>query len=341
MRVLVHAPSWVGDAVLAIPALEALRRRWPQAELVVLARDAVAELYGGQPFLDRAIGLGEAAAGSWRANERLAAQLRAERADVAISFANSFIAAWRLWRARAAERIGYRRDGRSWLLTRAVPPPRRGEVPRHHCYYYLELLRRSGLIETIEPVRAIRLVVADELRAAAERRLQQAGAGAPRVALAPGASYGPAKCWPPERFAAAAERFQHLYGASILLVGTAAERALADRIAASLRRAAINLAGETSTAELAAVLACCQLFVGNDAGAMHVAAAVGLPVVAIFGPTDPEATGPVSPHWRLVQHRVSCSPCFLRYCPIDHRCMRGVSVDDVVTAAADWLAPSR
>ncbi len=337
MKILVHATSWLGDAVLSVPALEALRQRWPAAEVVTLARDSVASLYQGQPFVHRTIALGEAARGGWRANEQVAARLRAERFDVAVALPNSFISAWRLWRAHVPERIGYRRDGRGWLLTRAVKPPQRGEIPGHESYFYLELLRRAGLLERLPVVQAIRLTVPPEAQAAAEERLEAAGARRPRVAIAPGASYGPAKCWPAERFAVTADRLREQCDATVILLGNPAEAALGTAVTAAMRHRPVNLIGQTSPAELAAVLSLCQVFIGNDAGAMHVAAAVGVPVVAIFGSTDPEATGPVTDRRTLLRHRVSCSPCFLRYCPIDHRCMTGVSVDDVVAAARCWL----
>jgi heptosyltransferase-2 len=248
---------------------------------------------------------------------------------------NAFEAAWLAWRAGIPERIGYARDARSWLLTRAVSVPQKGEIPAHESYYYLELLRRAGWLPALPAVEHIELAVSAEAREAAGRRLAAAGARESRawVAFAPGASYGSAKCWPPERYAALADRLIAACDADVLLFGAPAESGMAARIVGAMRQSAVNLVGATNTAELPALLAACQLFIGNDSGAMHVAAAVGVPVVGIFGPTDPEGTRPVTPRFTLVRQPVSCSPCFLRRCPIDHRCMTRISVDEVFGAA--------
>jgi heptosyltransferase-2 len=155
--------------------------------------------------------------------------------------------------------------------------------------------------------------------------------------MAPGAAYGSAKCWQLDRYAALADRLIADFGATVILFGTASERQVAERIAALMRCHPVNLAGKTPVGELPALFAACNLFVGNDSGAMHVAAAVGLPVVAIFGATDPEGTAPVTPQQTLVQQHVSCSPCFLRHCPVDHRCMTRVTVDAVYAAARAWM----
>jgi heptosyltransferase-2 len=160
----------------------------------------------------------------------------------------------------------------------------------------------------------------------------------PRIAVGAGASYGSAKCWPPERFAEFVNRFRRHTDADVLLFGTEGERMVTEVIAAGITGPAISLVGQTKIADLPALLSRCQLFVGNDSGAMHVAAAVGLPVVAIFGPTDPNGTAPITPRCAIVQEKPYCSPCFLRRCPIDHRCMRRVSAEAVEAAAHSWLS---
>jgi heptosyltransferase-2 len=268
--------------------------------------------------------------------------LRRERFDVAVLLPNAFEAAWIAWRSAIPERIGYLRDARGFLLTRAVGVPRPGELPAHETYYYLELLRRAGWIERLETVEHISLGVDPASLECAEASLHRAGArsGALRLALAPGAAYGSAKCWSPERYAALADRLIAEFDADVILFGTAAENAVAQRIATGMQRRPIVLVGETSIGELPALLASCHLFIGNDSGAMHVAAAVGLPVVGIFGPTDPAGTAPVTPRFTLVRQPVSCSPCFLRHCPVDHRCMARIEVDAVYAAARPWITRS-
>ncbi len=336
MKILVRATNWVGDAVLSIPALEAIRASRPGAEIIVLARPWVAELYRGQPGVDRVIPFENQARHRGIAGvERLAAELRRERFDVAVLLQNAFEAAWIAWRAGIPERIGYARDARGWLLTRAVALPEPGEAPAHEAYYYLELLRRAGWLDRLPEVAPIRLRVESAALDRAEQTLVATGArpGGLRIAFATGAAYGTAKCWPADRYAALATRLIAEFGADVVLFGAASERDVSARVAAGIPQGGINLAGRSAIGELPALFARCHLFIGNDSGAMHVAAAVGLPVVAIFGPTDPHGTAPVTPQLTIVQQRVACSPCFLRHCPLDHRCMTRVSVDAVLDAA--------
>jgi heptosyltransferase-2 len=340
MKILVRVTNWVGDAVMAIPALEAIRSRWPDAEIVALARPWVADLYRGQGYVDRLIAFENRGRhrGFW-GRERLAGELRRGKFDVALLLQNAFEAAWLAWRAGIPERIGYARDARGWLLTRAIAVPVSGEIPAHETYYYLELLRRAGWLAQLPRMDSITLRVAAEARHNAEQRLTAAGAreGRCRIAFAPGAAYGSAKCWEPERYAALADRLIAALNADVILFGAPEESEMATRIVRAMRNRAVNLAGATTIGELPALLAACRLFVGNDAGAMHVAAAVGVPVVGIFGPTDPAGTSPMTSQFTLVREPVACSPCFLRHCPIDHRCMTRITVDRVYEASLAWL----
>ena len=341
MKVLIRATNWVGDAIMALPALRAVRGRYPEAEISVVARPYVADIYRDQEICDRLVaydprGLHKGIAG----RERLAKELSAENFDVALLLQNAFDAAWLAWRAGARERIGYARDGRSMLLTKAVPVPRTGETPAHEQFYYLELLRRAGLVDNPRGEKFISLSVKAEAKRQAAERLTACGVrpGAARVAIGAGASYGSAKCWPPERFAHVANQLAQQFDAQVLLFGTATETPVASAIAAGMNRPPIDLTGKTAIADLPALLSQCHLFIGNDSGAMHVAAAVGLPVVAVFGPTDPGGTAPVTPRCTIVQEKPYCNPCFLRRCPTDHRCMTRVSPDAVAAAARLWLA---
>lgn len=341
MRILVRATNWVGDAVISIPALRAIRSRWPNAEVAILARPWVANLYRAQDLADRILTYENEGRhkGFW-GRERLARALREEKFDVAMLFQNAFDAAWIAWRARIPERIGYARDRRSWLLTRAIQIPSKGEVPAHETYYYLELLRRAGWLERLPQVAEINIFVAQEDRQKAQERLSSAGLGrkAIRIAFASGAAYGSAKCWEPERYAALADRLIEGFDADVILFGAPQEGEMAARIIGAMRRRALNLVGATQIGELPALLSTCRLFIGNDSGAMHVAGAVGIPVIGIFGPTDPEGTRAMTPQFTLVREPVECSPCFLRKCPIDHRCMTRISVDRVFEAARASLA---
>jgi heptosyltransferase-2 len=326
---------------MSIPALRAIRSRWPGAEIVILARPWVADLYRGQGYADRILAYENKGKhrGFW-GRERLARALRQENFDVAVLFQNAFDAAWIAWRARIRERIGYARDGRSWLLTRAIPIPAKGEIPDHEVYDYLELLRRAEWFQSLPQVDEITIAVAEEDRQKALRRLSAAGVrkNAFRIAFASGAAYGSAKCWEPERYAELADRLIGAFDADVILFGAHQESGMAARIAGAMRHRPFNLVGASQIGELPALLSICRLFIGNDSGAMHVAAAVGVPVIGIFGPTDPEGTRPLTPQFTLIREPVDCSPCFLRKCPIDHRCMTRISVDRVFEAAQSLLA---
>jgi heptosyltransferase II len=336
MKILVRAPNWVGDAVMAIPALQAIRRAHASAEMAILARPAVADLYRDQPFANKIVEYYSAGHHKgWRGREKLIAELRREKFDLAILLQNAFEAAWLAWRSGIPERVGYARDGRGLLLTKPIGVPGENEIPRHESHYYLELLRRAGWIESRGEIAAIRLQVSSAAREMAEASLLRAGArrGAWRCAIAPGASFGAAKCWPSERFAALADRLISECGGDVILFGTPSEEETAVRIRSAMKCNPISLVGQTSMRDLAALFSACSIFIGNDSGAMHVAAAAGLPVIGIFGPTDPEGTAPVTPQFSLIREPVSCSPCFLRTCPVDHRCMTRISVDAVFSVA--------
>ncbi len=344
MKLLIRATNWVGDAIMALPALRAVRKRFPDAEIAIVARPYVADIYRDQEICDQLIpydpnGLHAGFSG----RERLASKLQAQKFDVALLLQNAFDAAWLAWRANIPERIGYARDGRSLLLTKAVALPHRGEIPAHEKFYYLELLRRVGWLDSVQDETFIALGVPEEKRQRADEFLRKSGVrqGSLRIAVGAGASYGSAKCWPPSKFAEVASRLQSEADAEVILFGTAAEASVSAAISAEMRRPPIDLTAKTAIADLPALLSQCDLFIGNDSGAMHVAAAVGLPIVAVFGPTDPEGTAPVPPRCSIAQQKPYCSPCFLRRCPTDHRCMTAITVDMVEAAAGTWLSSIR
>jgi heptosyltransferase-2 len=341
VKILIRATNWVGDAIMALPALRAVRARFSDANISIVARPYVADIYRDQQICNQLINYDpKGTHAGFSGRERLAAELRAQKFDVALLLQNAFDAAWLAWRANIPQRIGYARDGRSFLLTKPVPVPKPGEIPTHEKFYYLELLRRAGWLDALPDEPFIAMAVPDAKRRRATEFLLESGARphALRVAIGAGASYGSAKCWPPARFAELANRLQSQKDADILLFGTASETAVSTAIVADMHRPPINLTGKTAIADLPALLSQCQLFIGNDSGAMHVAAAVGLPVVAIFGPTDPLGTAPVTPRCTIVQEKPYCSPCFLRRCPTDHRCMTKVTPDMVEAAVRPWLS---
>ena len=337
---MIRATNWVGDAILALPAIRAVRAKYPEAEISIVARPYVAEIYRNQGICDELISYDPKGAHRGLAGrERLAAELRWKKFDVALLLQNAFDAAWLAWRAGVPQRIGYARDGRSLLLTKAIAVPKPAEIPSHEKFYYLELLRRAGWLDKLVDDPHIAMHVPDAQRQKAAGVLLEAGArpGVVRVAIGAGASYGSAKCWPPERFAEAANHLQEQAETDVILFGTAAETGVANAIIAAMRKPPVDLTGKTAIGDLPALLSQCHLFLGNDSGAMHIAAAVGLLVVAIFGPTDPRGTAPVTPRSSIVQEKVYCSPCFLRRCPTDHRCMKKITPTMVVAAVKPLL----
>lgn len=340
MKILIRATNWVGDAIMALPALQAVRARFLGAHVAILGLPYVVDLYRGQGIADELIGYDRNGAHRGvRGREVLAAELRQRQFDVALLFQNAFDAAWIAWRARIPQRIGYDRDGRRLLLTNPVRVPRPGEIPQHEKYYYLELLRRINWLDELPDASEIRLQVSSEGLQAAENKLQASGAapGRLRIAIGAGAAYGSAKCWPPERFAQSLDAFVAGRDADVILFGSASESAVSNAIRSAMKAKAIDLVGTTQIAELPALLSRCDIFLGNDSGAMHVAAAAGIPLVAVFGPTDPLGTAPVTLRGVIVQERPYCSPCFLRRCPTDHRCMTSISPQRVSEALAESL----
>jgi len=338
-RILVRSTNWVGDAVMTIPALDALRARFPRAEIVLLTKAWVSELYWHHPALNRQI--------IYKPNSdhrgfmgftRLVRELKAEHFDAALLLQNAFQAAWMAWLARIPLRIGYARDGRSLLLHDAIEPPLPAAYG-HQAHYYLQLLFRAGIIAKPEPVEEIRLRLTDAEKTWAARKIDALGLNGPRflVGLAPGAAFGPAKRWLPERFAGLADRLIGALNADVLIFGSAAERPLAEQIAGSMKHTPAIAAGETSLRQLLSLTARCSLIVANDSGPMHLAAALGIPLVAVFGSTDERATGPMGTRVRIVKQDVECSPCGRRECPIDFRCMSDLSVEEVFRATLELV----
>ncbi len=316
-RLLVRAPNWIGDVVLSLPALRDLRRAFPAARLSVLARPWVADLYRAVPEVDAIV--------PSQGHLADARGLRG-RFDAAVLLPNSFGTALALRLAGIPERWGYASDGRSLLLTRScrVPATVRG---RSQVYYYRAMLEGLGLA-TVGPPDAT-LVCPEEWAAEGAAVLGDDG---PWIGVNPGAAYGSAKRWLPERFAAAADLVARRVGAKVAIVGGAAERPIGKQVADALEAPSRLLAGETTLAGLVGVLARLRLLLTNDSGPMHLAAALGTPLVAVFGPTDWTETAPVG-RATVVREPVDCAPCMLRECPIDHRCMSRVSADRVADEA--------
>ena len=279
------------------------------------------------------------ARGGRGARRREAEALRRGAFDAAVLLPNSFGSAWTVRRAGIPERWGFAGRWRRGLLTRAVSPPWRGRGPVHQVDRYLALVQGLG----VEPVGAEpRLEAPATLRARARTLLATAGGddGRPWVGMAPGAAYGHAKRWPPARYAGVAAKLMREGGARVVLLGSVhdrdAGRAIESTLAAGTHPGVLNLIGRTDLPALIGLLAECRTLIAGDSGAMHLAAALGVPVTAIFGPTDERLTAPIGEH-AVLTHPVWCRPCFFRDCPIDHRCMTRISEDHVLAAAGRRL----
>jgi len=361
-RILVRGVNWLGDAVMTTPALLRLRERFPAAQITLLCHEKLLGLWTGHPALDHVRTFGDA-----DSPLKTAGRLRESRYDLAVVLPNSVRSALEPFLARIPRRLGGGSGPRRFLLTDAVPPDpsvvhmrkrREAEIRRlidgpkagrpaipeysHQLHHYLRIVAATGASSAPLPPR---LAVGAEEQRAASLDVNPGGPGQPVVGLNAGAEYGPAKRWPVERFAEAANRLHAATGCRFLVFGGPADVVIAGQLSQRITPAPVSvLAGRTTLRQLMARLACCDVLVTNDTGPMHVAAALGVPVVVPFGSTSPELTGPGvpgDPRHALLRGDAACAPCFLRQCPVDFRCMQGVTVDAVVAAAERALASRR
>lgn len=314
---IVRLPNWLGDTVMAVPALRAVRRGRPETRLV--AAGPWAALLRGQGLADVLVPLGR----SWRARLRAADELRRLRAHTALVLPNSFESALTAWYAGARRRVGFAADGRSRLLTDAVPLP----APRRHQVDEYNLLAAALGVAAAEDTPTLTPPAdgpeRDEARALLDGVVEPGRR--PRVGVHLGAAFGPAKLWPPARVSAFC-RLVHERGGRAVLLGAPGD---GPRAAAVLAEApAGNLVGRDQPALLPAVLAGLDWLVAGDTGVAHLAAAVGTPVVALFGPTDPALTAPRGPA-AVIVGRAPCAPCFYRACPIEHPCLASIEPEQV------------
>ncbi|MEW6264672.1 MAG: lipopolysaccharide heptosyltransferase II [Thermodesulfobacteriota bacterium] len=339
-HILVRATNWVGDALMTTPALAALKDNFPEARLTVLAKEWVAPIYAGHPAVEAVMVLDRRGRHQGLTGlVRLAGEVRRRGFDLAVLFQNAFEAALIAWLARVPLRLGYGTDGRGWLLNPAV---RLGPEDRlvHQTEYYLRLLSRAGL--AARPSRPV-FHLSVEARRQARKRLEELNlTGSFLLGIAPGAAYGPAKQWPASKFASTAGMILDQTGGAALVFGSRGDVEAAGLVLNLLPGRSFNLAGRTGLAEAAALIQCCGLFLSNDSGLMHVAAAVGSPLLAVFGSTDPTATGPLGDLVRVIRHPVDCSPCFRPVCPRDgHPCLDLVTAEEVAGAGLKLIERRR
>jgi heptosyltransferase-2 len=364
-RILVRGVNWLGDAVMTTPALLRLREKFPDAHIALLTPEKLRELWQRHPAVDEIV--------SFRSKENIfsvAKKLRVGKFDLGIVLPNSHRSAIEVWLAGIPCRLGYARPGRNFFLTASagmrprrdasqmrkrtvaeirelIAGAHRSEVTYratdHQIYDYLQLVATLGA--SAAPHSPQLFVTQDEVNLAMDK-FDLRGVAPPIFGLNAGAEYGPAKRWPVEKFIAAAQAIQKRTNCAWLIFGGKNDAPMAGQIESAIRHSSFvirNVCGQTSLRELMALLKMCRVLLTNDTGPMHVAAALGTPVVVPFGSTSPELTGPGlpgDPRHRLLKSDAPCSPCFLRECPIDFRCMNGIGVERVVAAVLE-LAPAR
>jgi len=316
---VVRSPNWLGDAIMALPAVRNLRTMLVEDQLAVAAPEKLAPLWEKCPFVDSVIALEKP-----KNLSHSAKQLSDGKFNTAVLLPNSLRVATEAWMARIPHRIGYALNGRSLLLTHSVPAPARNPARLHQRYYYLDLV--ASIFGPGDP----------SLPKLRKEPTTVSGARGLVIAICPGAEYGPAKRWPVENFVAVAQHFIATRKAKIVLLGAPVDVPVAEEFARQLPQVE-NRVGKTTLDEFMAALVTARLVLCNDSGAMHVASALGVPTLAVFGSTEQQLTGPMGPRSRILRHHVPCSPCFLRECPLDFACMKGVTAEAAISAAETML----
>jgi len=307
-KIIVRMPNWIGDVVMATPLLEDIKRSAPDCHLTVLANHP--DLFVGHPDVDEIFPFDKK---------------KIVEADIGLLLPNSFSSAWHFYRSGVTHRVGYRSDFRAPLLTRGMKVSSRVQE-QHLVVTYKELLQCFGI--GVSPTKP-KLYLRDDERLWASDFLDSMGIGQQMIAIHPGAAYGSAKCWPPSRFRDLAQKLlswnENIH---LMFVGTPDQQSLLDSITNGLSHRVHNLAGKTSLRQLMSLIAAAKVFVTNDSGPMHIAAALDVPLVALFGSTSSVKTGPYK-SGVVIQKDTDCSPCYKRTCPIDFRCMRAIRAEEV------------
>jgi heptosyltransferase-2 len=336
-NIIVRMPNWLGDLVMATPVLADLRTLWPTARITAMCQSNVAPLLKFDPNINEVFSYKRPS--GWISHQQhwdIIDDLRRGEYDLGLLLTNSFSSAWWFWRGHVKNRIGFAGNVRSFMLNQAVPLPANIDV-QHQVVTYKELLVPLGKeISTTAP----KLYVTDDEQAAVAALLALHGAIVGKhviVGINPGAAFGTAKCWLPERFH---EVTQHLLKNPLVYVvyfGDPAGAPLVHEICKDLPERVINLAGKTSLRELLALIRSCSILLTNDSGPMHIASALNVPLLALFGSTSDVRTGPYGSHSKVIHKHVECSPCLKRVCPIDFRCMKRIAVEEVYRELQEML----
>ena len=343
MKILVRGTNWIGDAVMSVPALRELRRIFPGDQITLHTRTWADGLFRDAEFIDELVTFDKS---KWKIKDVYdnSEFLRDDGYELAVLLPNSFESALTTFLTRIPRRFGYNKDMRGLLLTDPIAVPE-WKNRRHEVFYYLNLVseiekRLLGRDTVSQAVPDITLEISDERKADASELLSAAGVDLSKktVALGVGSTNSRAKRWPADRYALLNDMLQSEMGVNVVLVGSKDETDVAARVAESCGKPPINLTGKTDLGEAAAILSVVDLLISNDMGLAHIAPAVGTKTITIFGPTNPETTRPFAENAEVIRKKVECSPCMLRDCPIDHRCMTRISVEEVFEAARAKLS---
>lgn len=328
MNILLRVPNWVGDLVMATPLISDIKQKYPDAKLTVMGPFPIVDLLLEDPNVDEIFGFTRARNAIRRMNHRSVHRaLSSGKHDIGVLVPNSLSSAWSFYQGQVKRRIGFSKDFRSFLLTDPIKRPKRDQN-MHQADVYKRLL---APLDVPFSKSAPTLYLKDAEIEAARLRLSKFGVhrGEPIIGVNPGAAFGSAKCWMPERFHEVIKEMSHDY--RVLVFGDRTMSPLNAAICKGLNANVINLAGATSIRDLMALISLCRVLLTNDSGPMHMADALGIKIVALFGSTNPIATGPYRPH-QIIRHKVGCSPCYERTCPIDFRCMKGIQTGEVLVA---------
>ncbi|MGH2638852.1 MAG: lipopolysaccharide heptosyltransferase II [Rhabdochlamydiaceae bacterium] len=326
-KIIVRMPNWIGDLVMATPVLSDLRKMYPKAHITAMCRTPISDLLREDQDIDELFCFSKTNQFGRRSDKRdIIEKLKRGKYDLGILLTHWFSSAWWFWLGNVKRRLGYKGNGRSLLLTDKIPLPKNVDA-QHLVETYKMLLGPLGIpVSKTKP----RLFLTEKELSDAKTLLKQLGITSDDtlVGINPGATYGSAKCWLPDRFREVTKRLLKLDHIKIIYFGDQASMPLMKEICQDLPSSVINLAGLTSLRELACLIKLCKVLLTNDSGPMHIAAAVGTPVVALFGSTNETATGPYQTGTVINKH-VSCSPCYHRECPIDFRCMKQIEAGEV------------
>ena len=338
-NIIVRMPNWLGDLVMATPVLALLRGQYPEARITAMCLAHFGGVLESDPHLDEIFQFTRPSGWIHHAeHHEVIYGLQAREYDLGVILPNSFTSAWWFWRGKVGNRLGFAGNGRSWLLNKALPFPL-GVKTQHLVLTYQALLAPLG-IETSDTQPKLYVDEADEQRAREALLRLEIDPRDVIIGINPGAAFGSAKCWLPERFEELTQRLLQNVDCKILYFGDAAGASLVNRICEGKDARVVNLAGKTSIRELMAYIKLCKVLVTNDSGPMHLAAALGTPPLALFGSTSDVRTGPYG-LGRVIHKHVDCSPCYKRVCPIDFRCMKRIEVEEVYTTIQEMLRDAK